>query len=304
MPAPRGATVAESPSLTEKLATSFIVATGFLAFIVATILYSSDQAVKIGILIALVGIVMTTNAITVCFHRLLTHSSFVMNRYMMYAYVVVASFSVEGSVLFWCATHRKHHNFSDKSGDPHSPHIHGDGLGGIIKGFLHAHIGWFYREPKPDLERYVPDLLKDKGLVLLDKLFPVLAVLSFIIPGVIEWSFIHTWHGLFMGILWGGFVRVAFVHHLTWSINSICHIWGTKPFRSNDQSVNNFLFGLLAQGEGWHRNHHSFKWSAKIGLRWWEIDVGWYTILLMKILGLVRGIKVPDSDQLAKLKSA
>ena len=290
------------PTFLFKLVTAFITTSGFASVLLAMWLFKDIPSVRVGIYIAIIGFIMTVNAVTVSFHRYLTHRSFDMLPWLAFVYAALASMAVEGSALTWPATHRMHHHHSDKEGDPHSPHLHGQGFVAMIKGFLHAHMGWIFYAPSANNEMYIPDLLENNNIMLVAKLTPLWAVLSFVIPGVVEWFFIPTLEGFLMGVLWGGFVRVFAVHHLTWSINSICHMWGTKPFRSQDQSVNNPIFGVVGFGEGWHRNHHAFKWSARIGIRFWEIDFGWYTIWMLEKLGMVWNVKVPSAEQLARAR--
>ncbi len=244
--------------------------------------------------------------ITVFFHRGLTHMAVKFKRSILVSGILVAFAAWEGAWEKWVATHRKHHHFSDKEGDPHSPHLHGEGISGMILGLIHAHFWWFFKEPEPDYERYIPDLLKDKPLVALDQWFLPVAIFSLILPGLIELTFIHTWKGFWMGVLWGGFGRMFFVHHMTWTVNSFCHYWGTRPFHAHDESTNIAILGFLSGGEACHRNHHAFRWSARIGLRWWEIDPGWYLIKILAGMGLAYDIKVPTPEQIerARIKRA
>ncbi|MEK7464680.1 MAG: fatty acid desaturase, partial [Patescibacteria group bacterium] len=273
------------PSAGEKFGAAFIVISGFVALLIAIVLFHSPESI-FGMVLGGVLAIPIITSITVFFHRGLTHQAVKFNDWVQTIGVLVAFAAWQGKWKKWVATHRKHHHFSDRPGDPHSPHLEGNGFLGMCRGLVHAHFGWLFTEKKPDYEHYIPDLLKNKRLVALDKWFLPVAIFSLILPGIIEFVFIPTFKGFQMGVLWGGFVRMFFVHHLTWSVNSICHFWGTRPFRSNDESVNNFIFGIFGFGEGWHRNHHAFRTSARIGLRWWEIDIGWYVIYVLKLLGL------------------
>lgn len=290
-------------TLGSKAVSAFIVIAGFAAVAIAVVVGMDARGAVPAMIVAGILAFITVNAITVSFHRELTHKALRMRRWLSLTYATLGSMAVEGAVLSWVAHHRKHHHHSDEEGDPHSPHRFGSGAWNIVKGFLHAHIGWFFHEPQPDKERYVRDLMKDRALVMVDRLFPLWAVLSFLIPGFLVLIFEPSFQGFLMGVLWGGFVRVFFVHHLTWSINSVCHLWGTRPFRARDQSANNLIFGILGQGEGWHRNHHAFMRSARIGLRPWEIDIGWYTILVLRALGLAKDVVVPSQDELVRKSS-
>ena len=242
----------------------------------------------------LVGMyVLTVLGITVGFHRLYTHRSFETNALVQAILGALGSMSVEGSLLKWVAQHRQHHQESDRLDDPHSPHLHGHGFVGMLRGLWYAHMGWFFRADSPNLISYVPDLMKNDVARRISCLFPVWVVLGLLIPTVIGWVVTGTGMGALLGFIWGGLVRIFFVHHVTWSINSVCHLWGRQPYQSGDQSKNNFVFGVLAFGEGWHNNHHAFPTSAKHGLEWWQIDMSYFVIRLLAIVGLAWNIKLP-----------
>jgi len=234
--------------------------------------------------------------ITIGFHRLLTHASFETYRPIRALFMFFGALSVEGSPLVWCAVHRRHHALSDHPGDPHSPHLHGDGLWGKIKGFWYGHCGWLLTHAwsSPDMKRYVPDLLQERLLVFVDRMYYLWVLMSLAIPGVIGYFITGGWDGALMGVVWGGLVRIFLGHHITWSINSICHIFGQRQYQTADRSTNNMLCALLGFGEGWHNNHHAFPTSARHGLSWWQFDTSWLVILTMKKLGLAWNVKVPS----------
>jgi stearoyl-CoA desaturase (delta-9 desaturase) len=191
--------------------------------------------------------------------------------------------------------HRKHHAHSDHLGDPHSPHLHGKGLWNALKGFWYGHCGWLLTQhwAKPDLKRYVPDLLQDKLLVAVDKMYYIWVILSLALPTAIGALITMSWQGALLGLLWGGLARIFIGHHITWSINSVCHIFGKQHFRTTDRSTNNLICALLGWGEGWHNNHHAFPTSARHGLFWWQFDASWLVILGMQKLGLAWNVKLP-----------
>jgi len=241
--------------------------------------------------------------VTVGFHRYFTHKSFETGRVMTAVLGILGSMSVEGPLLHWVSFHRRHHQHSDTEGDPHSPHTHGEGLWAVLKGLWIAHAGWMFQRSAKGLERYVPDLMRDPLVRRISKLFPLWVLASMLIPtllgGLLTWS----WMGLFLGFVWGGLVRVLLIHHVTWSVNSICHVWGSRPFRCRDESRNNPIVGVLALGEGWHNNHHAFPTSARHGLRWWEFDASYLVIRLLAQLGLVWNIRTPAPERVeAKLR--
>jgi len=235
----------------------------------------------------LVGMyVLTVVGITVGFHRLFTHRAFETNRVVQFVLAVLGSMAVEGPLLKWVAIHRRHHQHSDTHEDPHSPHEYGDSFLGLLRGLWHAHVGWFFEPDPPNLQHYVKDLQQSTLLRTTSSLFPLWVALGILTPAVLGGLLTGTWMGVVSGLLWGGLARIFLVHHVTWSINSICHLWGSRPFRTADQSRNNFLFGVLGFGEGWHNNHHAFPTSARFGLRWWQIDLGYWLISVLVALGL------------------
>ena len=212
---------------------------------------------------------------------------------------ITGSMAVQGPLLDWVATHRLHHQHSDDDHDPHSPHTHGKGFWGVLKGAYYSHIGWFFRGEPKHMERYVRDLKADAVVRWVSKLFSVWVTLGLLIPAVIALAITGTWTGAALGFIWGGLVRVFLVHHVSWSVNSVCHLWGARPFRSHDHSRNNAIFGVLAMGEGWHNTHHAFPTSARHGLRWWEFDASYLVIRTLGLLGLATAIKVPAPDRVA-----
>jgi stearoyl-CoA desaturase (delta-9 desaturase) len=238
----------------------------------------------------------TAMGITVGYHRLFTHRSFETNAVVKFIFAVLGSMAVEGPVLKWVAMHRRHHQHSDHEEDPHSPHHHGSGIRGVLAGMWHAHAGWIFHRDPADLSRYVADLVHDRMVRIASKTWMLWTALGLIIPSVIGGLVSWTWTGALLGFLWGGLARVFLVHHVTWSINSVCHMWGTRPFRSHDESRNNFLFGVLGMGEGWHNNHHAFPTSARHGLRWWQIDVSYWVIRGLALFGLAWKVRVPARD--------
>lgn len=243
--------------------------------------------------------VATGLGITIGFHRYFAHKSFETNRVVQAILIVLGSMAVEGSMLRWVSVHRSHHQHSDKADDPHSPHQHGSGVINMFKGLWHAHVGWIFQSDGSIMQRYVADLRTDRMFRTLSALFPLWVVLGLVIPTVIGGLVTMSWSGAMLGLLWGGLVRIFFVHHVTWSINSACHIWGSQPFRSHDHSRNNPIFGVLAFGEGWHNNHHAFPPSAKHGLRWWEFDMSYIVIRTLSFFRLAWNVKVPSSDRIA-----
>ena len=210
--------------------------------------------------------VLTAIGITVGYHRLLTHRSFRTQKPTEYLFAILGSMAVQGSVIAWVADHRKHHAHTDVEGDPHSPHVgHGDGVGGVLRGLWHAHTGWLLSEHgRANAQQYAPDLYEDPGMRLINRRFRRLVVCSSLaLPALAGYAaHRHARSAPPRGLLWGGLVRVFFVHHVTWSVNSICHFLGTRRFEMDDHSTNVFWLALPSLGESWHHNHHAFPRSA------------------------------------------
>ena len=239
--------------------------------------------------------------ITIGYHRMLTHHAFEAVRPLKAALLVAGSFALQGSGLDWAIDHRTHDAYSDKEGYPHSPH-HGFARGplGAIKGLLHAHMGWMFRHNRTDQERYGKDILQDRLTMTVSRLFPLWAVLTFVVPFVLGGLLTMSWKGAVTGLVWGGLVRLFFNHHVTWSVNSICHFFGKRPFATSDQSTNNWVLALPSLGESWHHNHHVFPTSAFHGLSWRQIDLSALVIAGWEKIGLVRNVRKPTSEQIVR----
>jgi len=217
--------------------------------------------------------------ITIGFHRYLTHRGFRTNRAVKAMLLILGSMAVEGPALAWAANHRKHHALSDREGDPHSP----------VDGFWHAHLGWLFIGQNADPQVYARDLKEDKLVVFISRTFIIWAALTLIIPFAI---------GGWQGLIWGGLVRVFITHHVTWSVNSVCHTFGQRPFTTRDRSRNQWVVGLLALGEGWHNNHHAFPRSALHGLRWYQFDLSGLTIRLLERTRLAWNVQRVTADEM------
>jgi stearoyl-CoA desaturase (Delta-9 desaturase) len=269
--------------------------------VIAAIVLLWNRAVDltdVGILV--ISYLVTAIGVTVGFHRLLTHRAFATYPWLERTFAVMGSLSVQGSVMDWVADHRKHHAHTDVEGDPHSPHVgHGSGMAGL----WHAHTGWLLEtQGQADWRKYARDLYDDPAMRSIGRSFPLLAVLSLAAPTLAGWA-LHgfTLSGALQGLVWGGLVRIFLVHHVTWSVNSICHFFGTRRFAIEDRSTNVAWLSLLSLGESWHHNHHAFPRSAMHGLRRWEVDPSAWIIGALERIGLAWNvIRISPERQLAK----
>ncbi|MDX6688387.1 MAG: hypothetical protein QOF86_4515 [Baekduia sp.] len=254
--------------------------------------------------------VLTGLGITVGFHRMLTHRSFQTSKTVERIFAVLGSLAVQGSVIQWVSDHRKHHAHTDQDGDPHSPHagFAGGGVLGTLRGLFHAHVGWILTEEGGEHRaRYAKDLVEDRGMKRISDNFHWLVLVSLTLPGLAGFLVTGRVTGALTGILWGGFVRIFLLHHVTWSINSICHFFGTRRFDVDDHSTNVFWLALPSFGESWHHNHHTFPRSAEHGLKRWEkaMDPSAVVIGVMERLGLVWNVvRITPERQLEKTLGA
>jgi stearoyl-CoA desaturase (delta-9 desaturase) len=247
---------------------------------------------------------VTGLGVTVGFHRLFTHRSFATTPWMRGVFAAMGSMAIEGPVISWVADHRKHHAFADQPGDPHSPHVdHGVGWRGALRGLLHAHMGWlFIHTQRGARKRYAPDLVADPVVSWVDRTF-VLWVLGGLGAAFgLGWLIGGTLTAALTGLLWGGAVRILVLHHVTYSINSLCHFFGRKRFDTGDESRNLAWLSFLSLGEAWHNNHHAFPTSAAHGMRWWELDLSSLVIRGLERVGLAWDVvRIDPARQQRKL---
>ena len=260
----------------------------FVAFIVAIVLLWNEYVGWSDLAVLAIMYVIAGLGVTVGYHRLLTHRSFQTYKPVEYLWAFLGSMAVQGPVIAWVADHRKHHAHTDEEGDPHSPHVgHGDGVLGALHGLWYAHMGWLFdSHGRAEAERYARDLVEDRGMRFLSRNFLGVALLGLLIPTGLGYLLDWTLKGALTGLLWGGFVRIFMLHHVTWSINSVCHFFGRRRFEIEDQSTNVFWLALPSFGESWHHNHHAFPRSAVHGMKWWEIDTTAAVIRTMRRLRL------------------
>jgi len=253
------------------------------------------------IFVFLIMYVLTGLGITVGFHRMLTHRSFKTTPLVKGVFTALGSAAIEGPAISWVAEHRKHHAFSDQPGDPHSPHVdHGHGLKGALRGLFHAHVGWlFIHTDRANKERYAPDLMKDPVVAYVDRTFFIWVLVGLLLPFLLGWAIGGTLLAGLTGLLWGGLVRMLVLHHVTYSINSLCHFFGRRDFPTDDESRNLLWLAPLSLGESWHNNHHAFPTSAHHGLRWWQVDISALVIRGLEKAGLAWDVQRPSTERMA-----
>ncbi|MEV0395856.1 acyl-CoA desaturase [Polymorphospora rubra] len=239
--------------------------------------------------------------ITVGFHRYLTHGSFKAKRWLRVTLAVAGSLAVEGNVTQWVADHRRHHAFSDVEGDPHSPWRFGTSVWGLTKGLFFAHVGWLFHRELSNRARFAPDLLADKDIRRVDHLFPLLVIVSALTPALIGGLVTWSWQGALTAFFWAGLVRIALLHHVTWSINSVCHVYGDRPFevRQGDRASNFWPLAIVSFGESWHNLHHADPTSARHGVLRGQIDISARVIWLFEKVGAAWDVRWPKQERIA-----
>jgi stearoyl-CoA desaturase (Delta-9 desaturase) len=249
--------------------------------------------------------------ITAGYHRLFTHRSFVANRVLKITLAVAGGVAVEGSLMSWVSNHRRHHRYSDHAGDPHSPSVLTDADRDAddpdpranLRGLFFAHVGWLFRAEPADEQRFAADLLEDRDLRVVSRLFPLWALCGLALPFLVGWAFTGTVTGALTALVWGGLVRIFLVHHVTWSVNSVCHAFGRRPFQTRDQSKNFAPLALLSFGESWHNSHHAFPTLARHGVDRGQLDITAACIRIWERLGWVHDVHWPRTEQLARRRA-
>jgi len=254
------------------------------------------------VLLAVALYMITGLGVTIGFHRLLTHRAFTAAPRLRVALAIAGSMSFEGDVIGWVAAHRRHHAFTDRPGDPHSPYRYGTSLSGQLRGLADAHVGWLLRDDPSPPARYAPDVMADPAMRAVSRAFPALCVVSLAVPFAAGWAIGGTWQAAVAALVWAGLVRVALLQHVTWSVNSLCHVFGTRPFitRSHDRATNLWPLALLSFGESWHNMHHSDPACARHGADPGQIDISAEVIRVFEHFGWVTGVHWPDPARLDK----
>ncbi|MFI6705427.1 acyl-CoA desaturase [Nonomuraea sp. NPDC050478] len=251
--------------------------------------------------IAVIAYVLTGLGVTVGFHRYLTHGAFKARRWLRIGLAVAGSLAVQGSVIQWVADHRRHHAFADRDGDPHSPWRYGRSVRGLAKGLVFAHVGWMFGRDVTNRKRFAKDLLADGDMVRVDRLFGPLVAVSLLLPSAVGLLATGTWRGAVTAFFWGSLVRLALLHHVTWSINSVCHVFGERPLRTRagDRAANFWPLAILSFGESWHNGHHADPTCARHGVLPGQIDISARLIRWLERLGWAGDVRWPTPARLA-----
>jgi stearoyl-CoA desaturase (Delta-9 desaturase) len=285
-----------SASRLQQIVTAFLLLAPLVGVIVAVVSFFGRGVTILDLVLAVVFYAVAGHGATAGYHRMAAHRSFVAKRATKVALCLAGSLAFEGGVIGWVANHRRHHAYTDTIGDPHSPHLDDHATWSRVRGALHAHIGWLASCEDADAPRWVPDLLADRDLVAVNRLFPVLCVVSLGAPAAIAWALTGTASGALGGLVWGGLVRVFVLQHATFAVNSACHLWGSRPFktRQSDRATNFPPLALLAMGESWHNLHHSNPRFARHGVDPHQLDSTARLIRLLELTGLVSDVCWPS----------
>jgi stearoyl-CoA desaturase (Delta-9 desaturase) len=296
----------ENPTV-DRIASGVVTVLPLLGLIAAAILAWGSALHWQDLVVLAVTYTLCGLGITVGFHRLLTHRSFETSKPMRAIFAALGSAAVEGPVIEWVATHRRHHQFSDVEGDPHSPHVgHEHGWRGAISGLFYAHIGWVFRDAEiANEQRYAKDLCGDRSIKFIDTTFVLWVFAGLAFPAALGYVLTGTGAGALTGLLWGGLVRIFLLHHATFSVNSLCHFFGRQRFDTGDQSRDLAWLAIPTMGEAWHNGHHAFPTSATHGMKKRQIDLSANFIWILEKLGLVWNVvRISPERQASKLQSA
>lgn len=285
------------PPRAQQIITALIIFGPVAGTVVAAVTLFRGQSTVADLAIALVLYWITGHGVSAGYHRMCTHRAFRAKRMVKIALVLAGSLAFEGGVLGWSANHRRHHAYTDVEGDPHSPHLSGTSIRGQLRGAFHAHMGWLFRPPPEERERWIPDLVADSDLVILDRLFPALCIASLALPALLGYAITGTATGSLGAFIWGGLVRIFVLQQATFAVNSVCHLWGSRPFRTRqgDEARNFGPIAVVAFGEGWHNLHHALPRLARHGVNRHEWDSTARLIALLERLALVSDVRWPDA---------
>ncbi|WP_017976613.1 acyl-CoA desaturase [Actinopolyspora halophila] len=300
--APKPLTAGHRPRIAQALVYLFVLVP-LLALIAAVPAAWGWGLGAVDISLAVFFYVLSGLGVTVGFHRLFTHKSFKTNRGVQVLLAISGMSAVQGPVISWVADHRRHHAYSDREGDPHSPWRFGASAAALAKGFWHAHMGWLFERDVTNADRFAPDLLKDRVLARINKLFPLWTMASFVLPAVLGGLITWSWWGALTAFFWAGLVRVSVLHHITWSVNSICHMIGERPFKSRDKAANFWPLALISFGESWHNSHHADPTCARHGVLKGQLDISARLIWMLEKVGWAWKVRWPNEKRLARISA-
>ncbi len=288
----------ERKSTLEQVTLGIFIVVPFLALIAAIPVAWGGWLGWHDIVIAVAMYALTGHGVTIGYHRCFTHRAFKPKRGLKVALAIAGSMAVQGPVVRWVADHRKHHKFSDREGDPHSPWRYGDTIPALTKGLLYAHILWLFDPEQTPQRQYAPDLLKDRDIVRVSRWFPAFVAVSLLLPALVGGLWSMSWQGAVTAFFWGSLIRMGLLHHVTWSTNSICHAVGNRPFRSRDKSGNVWWLAILSMGESWHNLHHSDPTCARHGALRGQIDSSARIIWFLEKCGQITAVRWPVKERL------
>jgi stearoyl-CoA desaturase (delta-9 desaturase) len=293
-------TAVELKKTWEQVALFLFIVVPFVALVAAVPLLWGRGLDPVDLVIALTMYLVTGHGVTIGFHRLFAHRAFRAVRPLQAVLAVAGSMAVQGPVIRWVADHRRHHRFTDRDGDPHSPWRYGRSVRGVARGLFYSHLGWLFDVEQTPEAKYAPELCADPMISRISRNFPLWVVVSMLLPPLVGGLWTGTLVGAWWAFFWGSLVRVALLHHVTFSINSVCHVTGRRPFRTRDESRNVWWLALPSFGEAWHNFHHADPTSARHGVRRFEIDTSAILIRIMERLRWVDHVRWPDPDSIAR----
>lgn len=283
-----------------RLIASLVVAGPVVGTALAAVLAALYGVSPIALVMFAVAYTVTTLGVTLGFHRYFAHRSFRTSRPMEIAFVILGSMALQGSLLYWVSTHRRHHQFSDTPGDPHSPYLDGEVHLGLLRGLWHSHVGWMFATDITNVVRFAPDIIRDPLIFRIQMRYLSWAALGLALPPLVVLAITGNWFAALEAFLFAGPVRLLLVHHASWAVGSISHIYGQRPFKTDDHSANNFWVALFAFGEGLQNNHHAFPTAARHAFRWWEPDLTGYIVSAMTWSGLIWDVSKPTAETIAR----
>jgi stearoyl-CoA desaturase (Delta-9 desaturase) len=289
--------------LAPQIGTYLFILGPFVALLVAVPLTWGWGLGWLDIALAALFYTVTCLGVTVGFHRYFTHRAFKAPRPMRVALAIVGSMALQGPITHWVADHRRHHAFSDRDGDPHSPWAFGTSPFALVRGFWHAHMGWLFDRNLTNAERFAPDLLADADIARVHRQFGLWTAVTLLAPAAIGGLATWSWQGAVTAFFWAGLVRVSFLHHVTWSVNSICHMIGSRPFAARDRSANFWPLAIVSMGESWHNLHHADPTCARHGVRRGQIDISARLIWFFERFGWVHDVRWPTAKRLVSLET-